>query len=62
MYIEIICLFLIFRFVLEMLFIYFFIVGLLVLLVRDGWKKRLVNEKWVVICRKSNELFINFFF
>lgn len=57
MHIEIICLLLISRFALEMSFIHFFTVGLLALSARDGWKKRLVNEKWAVICRKSNELF-----
>lgn len=57
MHIETICLLLISRFALEMSFIHFFTVGLLALSARDGWKKRLVNEKWAVICRKSNELF-----
>lgn len=57
MHIEIIRLLLISRFALEMSFIHFFTVGLLALSARDGWKKRLVNEKWAVICRKSNELF-----
>lgn len=57
MHIEIIRLLLISRFALEMSFIHFFTVGLLALSARDGWKKRLVNEKWTVNCRKGNELF-----
>lgn len=60
MHIEKICLLLISRFALEMSFIHFFTVGLLALSARDGWKKRLVNEKWAVICKKSNELFKRF--